>query len=127
MSCCFLTALTAFPPFLHSLVPERAVITESCSRASTVARFTLQNGLGQNWLLLCQESHDWFSFSWDPLPYLLTQPLTELLNKSKYICDSSCLALSEFCKNIFPNSLLKTYIFSLKSKQKVAMFYTNVH
>ena len=31
-----------------------------------------QNGLGQKWLFLCQESHAWFSFSTDPLPSLLT-------------------------------------------------------
>ena len=58
--------------FLHSFVPLRSLITENCSRASTVARLRSQNGLGQKWLLLCQESHSWVSFSWDPLSYLLT-------------------------------------------------------
>ena len=37
-----------------------------------MAKLRSQNGLGQNWLLLCQESHTWFSFSGDPLPYVLT-------------------------------------------------------
>ena len=49
--------LTAFPLFLHSLTSLRKLITETCSRVSIVARLTSQNGLGQKWLLLCQESH----------------------------------------------------------------------
>ena len=32
---------------------------------SIVARLRSQNGLGQKWILLCQESHAWFSFSRD--------------------------------------------------------------
>ena len=67
-NCCF---LTAFPLFLHSFVRLRSVITESCSRASTVARLRSQNGLSEKWLILCQESHEWFCFSGDPAPYLL--------------------------------------------------------
>ena len=63
--------LTAFPLFLHSFVPLRSVITESCSRASTVARLRPKNGLSKKWLILYQESHDWFYFSVDPVPYLL--------------------------------------------------------
>ena len=59
------------PLFLHSFVPLRSLNTQTCSRASTVARLRLQNGLGPKWLLFCQESHAWFSFSGDSLPYLL--------------------------------------------------------
>ena len=57
--------------FLHSFVTLRQLITETCSRVSIVARLRSQNGLGQKWLLLCQESHAWFSFSGESLPYLL--------------------------------------------------------
>ena len=60
------------PLFLHSFVPLRSLITETFPRASLVPRLRSQNGLGQKWLLFCQESHAWFSFSRDPLPYLLT-------------------------------------------------------
>ena len=63
--------LTAFPLFLHSFVRLRSVITESCSRASTVAMIRSQNGLSEKRLILCQESHEWFCFSGDPAPYLL--------------------------------------------------------
>ena len=45
---------------------------------STVYRVISQNGLGQKWLLLRQESCDWFSFSGDHLSYLLTFPCTSL-------------------------------------------------
>lgn len=38
----------------------------------------------------------------------------ELLNKGKYILDLSCLAHSEFCKNVFPDSSLKTYAILIK-------------
>ena len=60
--------------FLHSFVPLRSLITETCSRASIVPRLRSQNGLGQKQLLLCQESRASFSFSRDPHPppYLLT-------------------------------------------------------
>ena len=51
--------------FLHSFVPLRSSVTENCSRASTAAKLRPQNGLGQKRLLLCQESHAWFSFSRD--------------------------------------------------------------
>ena len=49
-----------------SSLPLRSLITE--------ARLRSQNGLGQKWLLLCQKSHAWFSFSGDSLPYLLILP-----------------------------------------------------
>ena len=55
--------------FLHSFVLLRSLITETCPRTSIVGRLRSQNGLGQKWLLFCQESHTWFSFSGDPLPY----------------------------------------------------------
>ena len=58
--------------FLHSFVPWRSLITETCSRTSIITMLRPQNGLGQKWLFLCQESHAWFSFSTDPLPSLLT-------------------------------------------------------
>ena len=61
--------------FLHSFVPLRSLITEICSKASIVARLRSPNGLGQKWLLFRQGSHDWFSFSRDPQPYLLSGPL----------------------------------------------------
>ena len=41
-----------------------------CSRASIVFKLKSHNGLGQKWLLLCQESHAWFSCSGEPLHYL---------------------------------------------------------
>ena len=44
-SYCF---LTAFPLFLHSFIPWRSLITETCWRASIVSRLRSQNGLGQN-------------------------------------------------------------------------------
>ena len=56
-------------------LPLRSLITETWLRASTVARLRPQTDLGPQWLLLRQESHTWFSFSGDPLPYLLTIPL----------------------------------------------------
>ena len=56
---------------LHSFVPLRSLISETCSRASIAARLRSQNGLGQNGFS-CQESHSWFSFSGDPRTYLLT-------------------------------------------------------
>ena len=59
--------------FLHSFVPLRALIIETCSRTNIMARRSAQNGLGQKWLLACQESHACFVlFSGDPLPYLHT-------------------------------------------------------
>lgn len=58
---------------LPSLVPLRSFITETCSRISTVAGSRSQNGLGQKWLLLCQESHAWFSLSGDFYP-ICSQP-----------------------------------------------------
>ena len=36
-----------------------------------MARLRSLNGLGQEWLLLCQEGHAWFSFSRESLPCLL--------------------------------------------------------
>lgn len=42
--------------FLHSLVPWRSLITETCSRAGLVTRLRSQNGFGPKWLLFCQES-----------------------------------------------------------------------
>ena len=54
--------------FFHSYIPSlplRELNTETCSRTSTVAKVRSQNGLGQKGLLLCQESHAWFSFSRD--------------------------------------------------------------
>ena len=65
LSYCF---LPDFPLFLHPLTSLTIMNYEACSRASIVARLRSQNGLGQKWLLLCQESHVWFSFSGDPLP-----------------------------------------------------------
>ena len=44
----------AFPLFLHVALPLRSLITETCSRANTVARLRSQNALSQKWLLLCQ-------------------------------------------------------------------------
>ena len=38
-----------------SFVPLRSLITETCSRAGIVTRLRLQNGLGQEWLLLCHK------------------------------------------------------------------------
>ena len=59
-------------PFsLHSFVPLRSLIAETCSRASIEARLRSLNGSGQKWLLLCHESHTWFSL-WDsPKPICL--------------------------------------------------------
>ena len=37
--------------FLHSFISLRSLITETCSRASVVARLRSQNDLGQKWLM----------------------------------------------------------------------------
>ena len=47
--------------------PLRSFVTKTCSKTSIRARFRSQTGLGQKWLLLCRESHAWFSFNVDPL------------------------------------------------------------
>ena len=60
------------PLFLHYFVTLRSLITETCSRARIMARLRSENGFRPKWLLFCQESHAWFSFSGDSLPYLLT-------------------------------------------------------
>ena len=57
---------------LPSFVSLRSLITETHKRTNTVPRLRSQNGLGQKWFLLCQQSHAWFSFSRDSMPYLLT-------------------------------------------------------
>ena len=44
-----------------------------------MARLRSQNGLGQKWVLLCQESPAWFSSSGDLLPYVLTPQGLKLL------------------------------------------------
>ena len=51
------------------LLPLRTLVTETCSRASIMARLRSQNSLGQNGL--CQESHAWLSFSRIPHPICL--------------------------------------------------------
>ena len=48
---------------LPSFVSLRSLITETRKRTNTVPRLRSQNGLGQKWFLLCQQSHAWFSFS----------------------------------------------------------------
>ena len=60
------------PLFLHCFVPLRPLITENCSRASTVvAKLKSQNGLGQKWFLWYQKEPWRGLFSWDVLSYLL--------------------------------------------------------
>ena len=49
--------LIAYPLQMQSL------IAKTCSRVLIVARS--QNGLGQKWLLLCQEGQAWLAFFWD--------------------------------------------------------------
>ena len=44
--------LTAFPSCLQSFLPLRSLITETCLRASIVARLRSQNALGQNEVML---------------------------------------------------------------------------
>ena len=65
------------PLFLHSFVPLRLLIIETCSRASIMVRLRSQNGLSWKWLLLCQENHACFSSSRAGpgvgVPYLLTK------------------------------------------------------
>lgn len=39
-------------------------------------------------------------------------------NKSKYVCDSSCLDHSEFYKNVFPDGSLKTHAFFINISPK---------
>ena len=59
-----------------------------------VARLSSQNGLGQKWLLLCQESHLWFSFSRELLSYLLTVVWgKELLKENFGVRAAGCVAL----------------------------------
>ena len=60
-------------------VSLRSLITETRKRTNTVPRLRSQNGLGQKWFLLCQQSHAWFSFSRDSMPYLLTVICVERL------------------------------------------------
>lgn len=64
---------------LPSFVSLRSLITETCKRTNTVPRLRSQNGLGRKWFLLCQQSHAWFSFSRDSMPYLLTVICVERL------------------------------------------------
>ena len=52
---CFFKAL---PLFCIVSLPLRSLITETCSRANTVARLRSQNALSQKWLLLCQGEGD---------------------------------------------------------------------
>ena len=58
--------IVSWYPFLCSNIPSlplRSWITETCSRASTVARLRSQNCLDKQWLFLCQEIQVLFSFS----------------------------------------------------------------
>ena len=57
--------------FTTSTTWEPAFSLNVCSRASTVFKLRSHNGLGQKWLLLCQESLAWFCCSGEPLPHLL--------------------------------------------------------
>ena len=67
-----------------TFVPWGALITETCSRASVLARLRSQNSLGQKWFLLYQESHTCFSFSGDTLPYLITSPRFRMMLAFKF-------------------------------------------
>jgi len=62
--------------FLYSFVPLRSLIIETCLRTRLVAKLRSQNGLRQKWLLFCQESHAWFSFSRD-LPTLSANAISQ--------------------------------------------------
>ena len=64
--------------FCISSFAVMSLMTETYSRASTVARLRSQNDLDQKWLLSCLESRVWFSFSGDALPSLL--PLALLMS-----------------------------------------------
>ena len=70
------------PLLLHSFVPLRSLITETCSRTSTVARLRSQNGFGPKWLLFCQDSRGaWFPSSRMPptlSAYMATGPHLKL-------------------------------------------------
>ena len=70
--------LTAFPSCLQSFLPLRSLITETCLRASIVARFRSQNLLDQNEVKL-----DYLSPG-TPLPYLLTTPNVDIKEISSY-------------------------------------------
>lgn len=58
--------LTAFSLFLPSFIYLSSLITETCSRASIVARLRSQNGLGQNNFSCVKKARSSFLFCWDP-------------------------------------------------------------
>ena len=65
-----LTALSLFP---CSFVSLRSLITEISPRVSIVTRLRSQKWLRPKWRLLCQKRYSWFSFSGDPLTYVITK------------------------------------------------------
>ena len=87
---CLLLLLLDSSLFFCSL---KIIIIKSFSVLSIVTRLRLQNGIGQKWLLLCQESHASFCFSRDPLPYMLTLPFA--LYFAKYFAFMSYLIFKQ--------------------------------
>ena len=70
---------------LHSCVPLTSLITETWSRARTVASLRSPNGLDQKRLVLCQESHAQFSF---PGPPALSVRLRACMLSRSVVSDS---------------------------------------